>query len=129
MCAQRTAANGATLSPERMLAKDRNPPIADGPKRQIFTTRIVLSATNRSRLRHGEDGAWRCETAQRMRSERYQRYPGLGGECARDMDVLAERPAQPLQPADQVHVNVHIVLLPCGGPDAGADLQLWEAVR
>ena len=34
-------------------------------------------------LRHGEDGAWRCDTAQRMRSERYQRYSGLGGRSGR----------------------------------------------
>ncbi len=34
-------------------------------------------------LRHGEDGAWRCDTAQRMRSARYQRYSGLGGRSGR----------------------------------------------
>ena len=44
-------------------------------------------------FRHGEDGAWRCDTAQRMRSERLQRHSGLGGECARDKDGLVERPA------------------------------------
>jgi hypothetical protein len=44
-------------------------------------------------LRHGEDGAWRCDTAQRMRSERYQRDAGLSGECVRDKDDLVERPA------------------------------------
>src|SRR6266478_2853539 len=37
-----------------------------------------------------------------MRSERYQRYSGLGGECARDKDGLVERPAEPFQPADQI---------------------------
>ena len=30
------------------------------------------------------------------------RSSGLGGECARDKDDLVERPAQPLQPADQI---------------------------
>src|SRR6266478_3302002 len=34
-------------------------------------------------LRHGEDATWRCDTAQRMRSERYQRYSGLGGRSGR----------------------------------------------
>src|SRR6476661_8809224 len=37
-----------------------------------------------------------------MRSERYQRYSGLGGECARDKDGLVERLAQPLEPANQI---------------------------
>ena len=44
-------------------------------------------------LRHSEDSAWRCDTAQRMRSEWYQRYAGLGGERVRDKDDLVERPA------------------------------------
>jgi hypothetical protein len=44
-------------------------------------------------LRHSEDSAWRCDTAQRMRSEWYQRYAGLGGERVRDQDNLVERPA------------------------------------
>ena len=44
-------------------------------------------------LRHREDGAWRCDAVQRMRSERDQRRLRLGGERARDEDRSAERPA------------------------------------
>jgi YD repeat-containing protein len=53
-------------------------------------------------LRQGEDQAWRCDTAERMRSKRDQRHLRLGGKRAGHKDRLAQRFAQPLQPADQI---------------------------
>src|SRR6476661_4603021 len=51
---------------------------------------------------HGVDGAGSGDTAQRMRSERYQFCGGLCGKCARNQDGSAERPAKPLKPADEI---------------------------
>ena len=69
-------------------------------------------------LRHGEDGAGRCDTAQRMRSERDQRHIGFGGERARDQDGLAERPAEPFEPADQINGGTdRREIQPVGGTD------------
>src|SRR5262249_61512744 len=53
-------------------------------------------------LRQGEDHARRCNAAERMRSERDQRRLRLGGKRAGHEDRLAQRLAQPLQPADQI---------------------------
>src|SRR5262249_43826973 len=60
-------------------------------------------------LRECEHQAWRCDTAERMRSKRDQRHLRLGGKCAGHKDRLAQRFAQPLQPADQID----------GGADGG----------
>jgi hypothetical protein len=74
--------------------------IGDAPP-SLESARLVFSARQKSDVpftagsivRHGENGAWRCDATQRMRSERYQRCAGLGGEFARDKDGLVERPA------------------------------------
>jgi hypothetical protein len=54
-------------------------------------------------LRQRKHGAWRCDAAQDMRSERDQRHFGLRGERGRHNDRLPKRTAQPLQPTDQIH--------------------------
>ena len=66
-------------------------------------------------LRQGEDRAGRCDTAERMRSKRDQRRLCLGGKRAGHKDRLAQRFAQPLQPADQI--------------DGGADGGEIQAIR
>src|SRR5262249_6262174 len=53
--------------------------------------------------------------AERMRSKRDQRHLRLGGKCAGHKDRLAQRFAQPLQPADQI--------------DGGADGGEIQAIR
>jgi TetR/AcrR family transcriptional repressor of nem operon len=58
--------------------------------------------SSRSSIRQREDGAGCGDTAQRVFAERHQRRGGLGGDGTRDQHRPAERPAQPLQPADQI---------------------------
>jgi SAM-dependent methyltransferase len=65
-------------------------------------------------LGQGEDRARGRDSAEDMRSERDQRRFGLGGERARHENRLAERPAQPFQPADQI--------------DGGADRREIQAI-
>src|SRR6476620_6279973 len=74
------------------------PPKSSGMSRaEIRPLREVASI-----VRHGEDRAWGCDSAQRMRAQWEQRRGSLGRERAGDQDGPAERPAQPFQPADQV---------------------------
>ena len=51
-------------------------------------------------LRQGKDHAWRCNAAERMRSERDQRRLRLGGQRAGHEDRLAQRFAQPTDRLD-----------------------------
>ena len=60
------------------------------------------SATRRSRLRQGEDGAGRGNAAQEMFAERNQCRCRLSGNCAGDQHTAAERAAQTFESADQI---------------------------
>jgi hypothetical protein len=53
-----------------------------------------------SRIRQGEDGAGHRDATQHVFAQRHQRRGDLGGDRARDQHRPAERPAQPLQPAE-----------------------------
>src|SRR5215470_19118185 len=104
-------------------AESSRPKCALGPRRRCRrgapSPRVTMwyRADNvaGSILRQGEDHAWRCNAAERMCSERDQRRLRLGGKRAGHEDRLAQRFAQPLQPADQV--------------DGGADGGEIQAIR
>src|SRR5262249_58052119 len=92
---ERFADHGHCGSPDRRLSRHDEAHLLDGAG---------------SILRQGEDHAWRCNAAERMRSERDQRRLRLSGKRGGYEDRLAQRFAQPLQPADQID----------GGADGGA---------
>jgi hypothetical protein len=54
--------------------------------RRIVKIHLVTSSLG---VRQGEDRAWRCDTAERMRSKRDQRRLRLGGKRAGDKDGVA----------------------------------------
>src|SRR6516165_11575638 len=75
---------------------------ASRPAQKVGATSVAGFPQARSRTRQGEDRARRGDAAQLMFAERHQRRAGLGSDRTRDQHGVAERPAQSLEPADEV---------------------------
>src|SRR6516162_7583235 len=87
----------AVLGVERFLDAK-----ASRPAQKVGATSVAKFPQARSRIRQGEDRARRGDAAQLMFAERHQRRAGLGSDRTRDQHGVAERPAQSLEPADEV---------------------------